>query len=122
MKNKKSFSTALLTFLSLALLTGCGGNNEETSEEPKPLEVGDTVKEWTSSRDLEEAPLAIVKNNQSGSGYGDLVDNFGNEDDDSIYYELNEGARDSFIGSDGLATPYFAEDDAKNGDVLSLFF
>ena len=122
MKNKKSFSTALLAFLSLALLTGCGGNNEETSEEPKPLEVGDTVKEWTSSRDLEEAPLAIVKNNQSGSGYGDLVDNFGNEDDDSIYYELNEGARDSFIGSDGLATPYFTEDDAKNGDVISLFF
>ena len=126
MKIKKTFSAALLSALSLALLVGCGAkattSNENESFEPKPLEPGDTVKEWKDDDDFEEAPLAPSGKTASGTGVAMIVNDFGNEDDCSIYYEVNEGSSDSYIGSDALKTPFFTEDDAKNGDLISLYY
>ena len=126
MKIKKTFSAALLSVLSLALLMGCGGkggsNIQDESFEPKPLEPGDTVKEWKDDGDYQEAPLAPSGKTASGTGVAMIVDNFGNEDGCSIYYEVNEGSSDSYIGSDALKTPFFTEDDAKNGDLISLYY
>ena len=126
MKIKKTFSAALLSALSLALLVGCGAkattSNENESFEPKPLEPGDTVKEWKDDGDFEEAPLAPSGKTASGTGVAMIVNDFGNEDDCSIYYEVNEGSSDSYIGSDALKTPFFTEDDAKNGDLISLYY
>ena len=125
MKIKKTFSPVLLSVLSLFLLVGCGGKsgtNTEESKEPKPLEPGDTVKEWKDDGDFEEAPLAPSGKTASGTGVAQIVNDFGNQDDCSVYYEVNEGSSDSYIGSDALKTPYFTEDDAKNGDIVSLCY
>ena len=58
----------------------------------------------------------------TGTGFADVVNDFGNEDDCSIYLDLTPGSSESYIGTDALKTPYFTEDDAKNGDVISLYF
>ena len=125
MKNKKLFSGAILSLLSLSLLVGCGKGNtpdEDESKEPKPIEIGDTVREWTSDEDFETSPMLPTGKTATGTGFADVVNDFGNEDDCSIYLDLTPGSSESYIGTDTLKTPYFTEDDAKNGDVISLYF
>ena len=125
MKNKQKFSVAILSLMSLSLLIGCGGNGDsqpDTSKEPKPLEIGDTVKEWTSDADFEEAPLIPSGKSATGTGMSQIVNDFGNEDDCSLYIDAVEGSSASYLGSDALKDPYFTEDDAKNGDIISLYF
>ena len=115
MNNNKRFLCAILPVLSLSFLTGCNKKAPESSE-PKPLEIGDTVREWKSSKDLEEAPLGCADKNSEVS----IVNDFGNEDKCSLKYEVQNSSK-AYAGSDVLEEPYFTEDDAKNGDIISLF-
>ena len=49
MKKYKTFLFAAFPILAMSLLTGCGNANHQSEpEEEKPLEIGDTVKEWCS--------------------------------------------------------------------------
>ena len=120
MNNHKRFLCAVLPILALSLLVGCNKKRPEDSSgsnEPKPLEVGDTVREWKSSDDLEEAPLGCANKNNTV----EIVYDFGNEDECSLKYEVQNSTSKAYAGSDVLETPYFTEDDAKNGDIISLF-
>lgn len=114
MKINKLVLFAALTTLSLPFLSGCNKTPEESEE--KPLEIGDTVKEWKSRKDFEEAPLLPTKS----SDVGEIVEDFGNEDKCSLKYEINTSS--TYIGSDVLEEPYFVEEDLKNGDIISLWF
>ena len=119
MKKNKSFLFAILSVLSLSALAGCNNKPiEEESQEPKPLEIGDTVKEWTSSKDLEVSPINVTSVNN-----GEVIVNndFGREDDSSLYCDVKTS---SYIGSDSslIENKYFLEGDAKNGDIISLWF
>ena len=117
MNYKKRLLCAVIPFLTASLLLGCNKSKQPESSEPKPLEIGDTVKEWKSSEDYEEAPLGTAnKNSQS-----EIVNDFGNNDKSSIRYDVMYETKKAYIGSDLLETPYFTEDDAKNGDIISLY-
>ena len=124
MKINKFFLLAVLSTLATSLLMGCNSNNNQSkntsSEEEEEweeivYEVGDTVKEWRSSSDLEHSPLALV---DSTKGTVELSSEFGNEDLSSI--ECNITA--DYVASEVLEEPYFTDDDAKNGDIISLYF
>ena len=123
MKNYKSFLYAVLSMLSIASLVACGGSNANNNrnsssipeeEEDKPLEVGDTVREWKSSSDYEQLPFDIA----SGTGTREIVKNFGESDSESLHYSINSGS--SYLTTE-VTNPYFLQDDAKNGDIISLF-
>ena len=96
---------------------------DESSEEvDRPLEIGDTVKEWTSTYDYEEAPLALSSDTNNGSGDCQIADDFGYYDDCSIGCTLRVGNNNQgFISSETLETPYFGEEDAKNGDLIYIY-
>lgn len=114
MKNNKSLLLILLSTLITTFLVGCQKNPEE--QESKPLEIGDIVKEWKSNKDFEEAPLLPQS---EAKGTAEIVNDFGKEDKSSLKYELNAS---TYLGSDVLEEPFFLEDDAKNGDIISLDF
>ena len=136
MKSNKLFLTAVLSTLAVSLLVGCNKQTSEsetpkqsspiplsysTVDEDKPLEIGDTVKEWGHVADFEKAPLAIPSS-AAGSGNGEIVSNFGNGDSYSLKYVVKVGNnQQGYISSDALDEPYFTEDDAKNGDIISLY-
>ena len=129
MKKYKAFLFAVLPVLATSFLTGCGNknnnnnNNEPEEEEPKPLEIGDTVKEWCSIDDYEEMPIDLQKGGNSGSGTGVIVNDFGHYDECSLKFQVKNGNNSQgYIGSDSLEEPYFTEDDAKNGDEITVFF
>jgi len=121
MKNKKLFLLALLPALMASLLSGCNGQKssyKSDDEEEKPLEIGDTVKEWTSSEDLDVPPM-----DNNGEDKGEICEDNGSDDECSIYFNISAGnGEEGYIGSDVLENPYFLEDDAKNGDIISLYF
>ena len=118
MNYKKRLLCAVIPVLTASLLLGCKkGNQPEESKEPKPLEIGDTVKEWTSSEDSNELPLGMANKNSQG----EIVNDFGHEDNSALKYEVAYTAKEAYLGSDLLEKPYFTEDDAKNGDIISLF-
>ena len=118
MNYKKRLLCAVIPVLTASLLLGCKkGNQPEESKEPKPLEIGDTVKEWTSSKDSNELPLGMANKNSQG----EIVNDFGHEDNSALKYEVAYTAKEAYLGSDLLEKPYFTEDDAKNGDIISLF-
>ena len=118
MNYKKRLLCAVIPFLTASLLLGCKkGNQPEESKEPKPIEIGDTVKEWTSSKDSNELPLGMANKNSQG----EIVNDFGHEDNSALKYEVAYTAKEAYLGSDLLEKPYFTEDDAKNGDIISLF-
>ena len=52
---------------------------------------------------------------------GEIVNDFGHEDNSALKYEVAYTAKEAYLGSDLLEKPYFTEDDAKNGDIISLF-
>lgn len=119
MKKNKSFLFAILSVLSLSALAGCNNKPiEEESQEPKPLEIGDTVKEWTSSKDLEVSPINVTN---ASNGEVTVNNDFGREDNSSLYCDVKTN---SYIGSDSslIEDKYFLEGDAKNGDIISLWF
>ena len=135
MKSNKVFLTAVLSSLAVSLLAGC--NNKQSSstpaaidsstpipltyDEPRPLEIGDIVKEWGHIADYEKVPLAIP-NSTAGSGEGTIMEDFGNGDKYSLKYVVKVGNnQQGYISSDALDEPYFTEDDAKNGDIISLY-
>lgn len=126
MKTNKTFWCALIALLSISSLVGCNNNNNGPEEDEDPIEfdpqeVGDTVNEWTCHRNANYVPLDF-ENDTIGSG--ELVDDQGQEDNESLYYVINasteSGAR--VLSSSNLETPYFNDDNAKNGDIISLYF
>ena len=116
MNNKKHFLCSVVSLLSLSFLVACNSNKNTTSEEPKPLEIGDTVKEWRTNYDLDSLPLGLADTNSKG----EIVKDFGNYDNSSLKYEVKKSSN-MYLGSDLLEEPYFLEDDAKNGDIISLY-
>lgn len=124
MKKYKTFLFAVLPALAMSFLMGCnnGGNKGEPEpEEEVPLEIGDTVKEWCSTDDYEELPINLTKDATKGTGKGTIVDDLGYVDSCSLKFEVKNGDNSrGYIGSDALEEPYFTEDDAKNGDEVSL--
>lgn len=115
---------ALLLTAVASLLVACGSNNNNNNnyssgneEDPnRVLEIGDTVKEWTSAKNLNDIPLGVTSGNE-----GKIAKDFGNEDNESLEYTVKNSSN-NYIGSDLLETPFFTEDDAKNGDIISLSF
>ena len=67
MKRKTPFLMATMPLFAIATLSGCiktPRNSTPKSEEPeesKPLEVGDTVRMWTSPEDYEKAPFGLAE-------------------------------------------------------------
>ena len=115
MNNKKYFLYAVVSLLTASLTVACN-TNKTTSSEPKPLEIGDTVKEWVSSKDLNTLPLGLADKNSKGQIANDL----GHYDKSSLYFEVKD-AQNMYLGSDLVDVPYFSEEDAKNGDIISLY-
>ena len=124
MKYDKFFLLAALSTLATSLLMGCNTNNtspkNDSSEEEEEweeivYEVGDTVKEWRSNNDLDKSPLALA---DSSTGTVALSSEIGNEDSSSIECSINA----EYITSEVLDEPYFTDNDAKNGDIISLYF
>lgn len=121
MKNNKSLLVAILSLLSVSSLVACaGGNNSEEEPFEEPVyEIGDTVIEWSKQADYSVAPLGIP---EGVEGNAKIVKNLGNEDKQSLLYELNPGSTGSgYISSDLLKDLYFNDDHAKNGDNISLY-
>lgn len=123
MKLKKQLLFCILPALTTVSLLGCSktppkkDSTPEEEKEDKPLEIGDTVKEWCSKSELESSPLAFP----SGvTGSGEIVNNFGHSNNSSLYFEV-EGNSNSYVGSDALQEVYFNENDAKNGDIISAY-
>lgn len=116
MNNKKHFLCSVVSLLSLSFLVACNSKKNTTSEEPKPIEIGDTVKEWRNNYDLDSLPLGLADTNSKG----EIVKDFGNYDNSSLKYEVKKSSN-MYLGSDLLEEPYFLEDDAKNGDIISLY-
>ena len=124
MKINKFFLLAVLSTFTTSLLMGCNANNtspeNDSSEEEEEweeivYEIGDTVKEWHSNYDLEHSPLALA---DSTKGTVELSSEFGNEDLSSIECNITG----DYVTSEVLEEPYFTDDDAKNGDIISLYF
>ena len=119
MNNKKRLLCAVIPFLTASFLIACNNNKTsqpDESEEPKPIEIGDTVKEWTSSKNSNVLPLGLANENS----HGEIVNDFGNTDKNSLRYEVVYNNKQAYLGSDLIEQPYFIEDDAKNGDIISL--
>ena len=111
---------ATMPLFALATLAGCNTtprkstNQSQEPEESKPLEVGDTVRMWTSPEDYEKAPLGA----QEGSGSVTILEDEGMDDTYCLSCNLT---KDGYIGSDLIKEPYFKDEDAKNGDIISLY-
>ena len=85
MNYKKRLLCTVIPFLTASFLVGCNKNKQPESSEQKPLEIGDTVKEWKSSKDYEEVPLGAVNENSRG----EIVKDLGHDDKSSIKYDVN---------------------------------
>ena len=134
MKLKKVFLAAILPTLAVSLLSSCNVvqpvNTSKTpsfvpaedEDEEIVYEIGDTVKEWTHSVDFDKVPLAVPSSN-AGTGNGEIVNDFGQSDKCSLKYTVKVGNNNQgYISSDALDKPYFTDDDAKNGDIISLYY
>ena len=141
MKNNKSFWLAVFSFLTVSSLVACSkgnGNadnsssaNESSNEEsnssyvepepePEPeeevrYEIGDTVKEWTCGDDLATLPMDAPSET---SGTREIDNDFGYNDPGCLSFEIKGN---SYIGTDVVEERYFTEEDAKNGDIVSLW-
>ena len=136
MKSNKIFLAAVLPTLAVSLLTGCNNNaakhsSKQTSfvpadddeEEEIVYEIGDTVREWTTLSDYEEIPLGVASSANNGTGKGEIVSDFGHNDSYSLKYEVKVGNnQQGYISSDALEKPYFNDNHAKNGDIISLCY
>ena len=112
--------TAVLSTLAVSLLVGC--NNTKSSDNPttsersipipltyeedeEPLEIGDTVKEWTHIIDYSKAPLDIPSS-AAGTGNSQIVNDFGHLDLCSLKYVAKIGNnQQGYLSSDALEEP-----------------
>ena len=111
----------MLTVSSLAACSsGRGGNEEEKEWEEPVYEIGDTVKVWSSTDDFDHLPMGVLDDDKGSA----LIDGlFGNGDKCSLSFEFEANSGESgYIASDLVKKPYFTDDDAKNGDIVSLYF
>ena len=116
MKSNKFSLLAILSTLATLLLASCNYlPNSPEEEEEKVYEIGDTVKEWSYRGDYDEAPLNVK---ESSDGIVTITDEIGNEDNTALECTITG----DYIGSDTLEKPYFNDEDAKNGDIISLYF
>ena len=120
MKKHQAFLFAVLGALSLSCLAACGGKAPEPEEE-KPLEIGDTVKEWKSDKDFNKLPIAAPADSGSLKGEATITDDIGHDDSCSLEFDFQASANGGYISSDAVEDLYFTEDDAKNGDIISLY-
>lgn len=118
MKNNKHFLFAVLPVFAMSLLAGCNNASNNNQDKPKkePIDIGDTVREWKSTKDLDGLPIDL----DDLSGSGSINKKMGHEDKCSLYYQVRN-AEKQYVGSDLLEIPYFIDDDAGNGDVISLY-
>ena len=131
MKLNKFFLAAVLSTLAVSLLSSCNNAEPKPSndqfvpweeEEEIVYEIGDTVKEWTHRLDYSKVPL-IVPSSNAGTGNGEIVEDFGQNDKHSLKYTVKVGNNNQgYISSDALEKPYFTDYDAKNGDIISLYY
>ena len=117
MKHNQRFLLMVLPLLTALSIVGCNKKSNNTSSEAKPLEIGDTVREWKNKKDYDGLPLEPADEKCGG----EIVTKFGNGDKQSLKYTVQNISKKNYLGSDVLETPYFTEDDAKNGDVISLY-
>ena len=109
-----------MPLFAIATLGGCNTTPRKSTpasqepEESKPLEVGDTVRMWTSPDDSENAPLGLAE----GAGSVSFGDD-GYDDYFSLSFTLKQ---EGYIGTDLVEKPYFKDEDAKNGDIISLYY
>ena len=109
-----------MPLFAIATLGGCNATPRKSApasqepEESKPLEVGDTVRMWTSPDDGEKAPLGLAE----GAGSVSFGDD-GYDDYFSLSFTLKQ---EGYIGTDLVEKPYFKDEDAKNGDIISLYY
>ena len=121
MKINKSFLYAILSMVAISSLVACGkshsnnSNNTPDEEEERELEIGDTVKEWKSSKDSATLPLDVA---EGGTGTREIAQDFGNQDEESLHYSVKSNS--GYLTTE-MSNPYFQEFDAKNGDIISLF-
>lgn len=117
MNKAKYFYLAVIPLLSMGALSSC---NQTPVEKPiKEYEIGETVKEWKSVKDYNALPVEPMVKNSTG----EIVKDFGNEDKSSLKFTVKSGSSSqNYVGSDVLKKPYFLEGDAKNGDIISLYF
>ena len=113
MKLNKSFLFVILSTLAVSFLAGCSNNKNDKEE--KPLEIGDIVREWKSVKDY-NIPVLDIESDVAGNV--SISKEIGNEDKSSIEYKV----MGDYVSSNVLEEPYFIEDDAKNGDIISCYF
>lgn len=124
MKQKKFFYCAVLPALTISLLTGCSQNPKESipiiidDDEDTPLEIGDTVKEWKSDAYFKALPIDIPTD---VAGTSAIAKDFGHDDTCSLSYQLKASGEKGYISSAGTKEAFFSEEDAKNGDIVSLY-
>lgn len=117
MKYNKSFFIGALTLLSVASLVACSKGTEVNNWDYDPemiYEVGDTVKEWKSSKDFEKSPLEV---NEDNNGNEEIDKKFGNGDKQSLKFTVT---KDGYVTSD-IKDGFFKDYDAKDGDIVSLY-
>ena len=131
MKHNKLFLFAVLPTLAVSFISGCNSNNNKKSstpapiseEEEKPLEVGDTVREWSDDDTYDELPLNLPASANDGTGEGKIVRDLGSDDNISLKYDVKVGNNNQgYITSETAKKPYFLYDDAKNGDIISFYY
>lgn len=121
MKFNKPFLFAILSTLAMSFMVGCSRAEESSKkpsgseEEKKPLEIGDTVKEWTCSDDYEELPLDVA---EGGTGERKIANDFGCGDKESLYFNIKSNS--AYLTTE-IEKPYFTENDGKNGDIMSMY-
>ena len=119
MKITKNFLFAVLSMLTISSLVACGGHNnnndDEEDEGPIEYEIGDTVKEWCSSNDYSKIPMDVP---EGGTGTRVISNELGNEDKQCLSYSVK--SESGYITTQ-INNPYFTEDDAKNGDLISCY-
>ena len=115
--NHSLFWCLITSILSLSSLSAC----QKQEEEPiyfDPQEVGDTVNEWTSHRNTSILPMAFLNEDV---GYGEINKKMGQDDKESLYYVINPDNNQIVLSSAYAEEIYFSDEDAKNGDIISLY-
>ena len=118
MKTKKLLYAAIPA-LTISLLVGCNKPKEvipDSREREPATEIGDIINAWTDKLDSKELPLGL----SSAYSQGQIIEGFGNEDNQSLYFEVQHLAKKNYLGSDLVSNIYFKDDDAGNGDIVSL--
>ena len=120
MNKKKSFLIAGLSVLALSALAGCGSKPVKSQpiieeEESGPLEIGDTVREWCGTADFDKAPMGVANR----AGRVEITTETGNGDSCALECSLTSNG---YLATNEVEEQYFQELDAKNGDIISLYF